>query len=321
MANSISELKKKRQDRFDKLKNKVENMDNNKGGNQDDRFWRPEVDKSGNGFAIIRFLDAPQGEELPYVRRWTHAVQGPNGWYIENCPTTIKKDCPLCAYSRRLWNSGIEDDKKIVRAQKRKLSYIANIYVIKDPANPETEGGVYLYKFGKKIFDKIKDKMEPEFEDETPENPFDFWEGSNFRLKMRNVDGYRNYDKSEFDAPSALFEDDGEIEKVWKSEYSLQEFVDESVFKPYSELKDRLDTIMGFDTAAAELYRPGDVVEQSPKTHETAEQKIHEKLDNPAPVAKPPKKENPKESSPFENVGTSDTNDDEDYFDDLVSKL
>lgn len=323
MPNSLSELKNKRKDRFDKLKNKVENMDKG-SNNQDDRFWKPEVDKSGNGFAVIRFLDAPQGEDLPYIRRWSHAFQGPNGWYIENSLTTLGQSDPISNYNRRLWNSGVDEDKKIVRAQKRKLSYISNIYVVKDSSNPENEGKVFLYRFGKKIFDKIKDKMEPEFEDETPENPFDFWEGSNFRLKIRNVDGYRNYDKSEFDSPSPLFDDDSEIEKVWKSEFPLQEFVDESAFKSYAELKERLDKVMGFDTESQELYRPGDVVSTSPKTHETAEEKIQEKLVNKkeAPVATPPKSEPQQTTDIYGDDSTKESSgDDDDYFDDLVSKL
>lgn len=323
MASTLSELKKNRKNRFDHLKDKVENMD--KGSNQkDERFWQPEVDKSGNGFAIIRFLDAPQGEDEPYVRRFSHAFQGPNGWYIENSLTTLGMPDPVSEYNRRLWNSGVDDDKKIVRSQKRKLSYISNIYVIKDPSNPENEGKVFLYRYGKKIFDKIKDKMEPEFEDENPENPFDFWEGSNFRLKIRNVEGYRNYDKSEFDNPSPLFDDDNKIEEIWQQEHSLQEFVESDAFKTYDELKQRLDKIMGFDTKAAELYRPGDVVETTPKTHETAEEKVQEELygkqqekeKNQRSEGMPGGFEEPKEDSESDSESSDD-----DFFDDLASKL
>lgn len=318
MPNDFSQLKKKRTERFDKLKNKVDKMESGGGRNEDERFWKPQVDQSGNGFAIIRFLDAPKGEDDPYVQLFSHAFQGPNGWYIENSLTTVGQKDPVSEYNRRLWNSGIESDKDIARNQKRKLSYIANIYVMKDPANPENEGKVFLYRFGKRIFDKIKDKMEPEFEDETPVNVFDFWEGANFRLKMRNVAGYRNYDKSEFDDPTAIFDDDSEIEKVWLQEHSLQEFRSDDNFKTYSELKARLDKVLGFDTAGPELHRPGDVVNQTPESHETAQEKLQAKIEH----------KNVDEEVPGFDVkndedeaDASDDSEDDDYYASLVDKL
>ena len=212
MSATLSELKQNRKNRFDSLRTKVDKMDSNQSNAADDRYWKPEVDNAGNGFAIIRFLDAPKGEDVPYQRPFTHGFQGPGGWYIENSLTTINQQDPISEYNRRLWNSGVESDKDIVRKQKRRLSYISNIYVVKDGSNPQNEGKVFLYRYGKKIFDKIKDMMEPQFEDETPVNVFDFWEGANFRLKIRQIDGYRNYDKSEFDSPTALFEGDADIE-------------------------------------------------------------------------------------------------------------
>ena len=165
------------------------------------------MDKTGNGYAVIRFHSAPDGEDLPWVKMYSHGFQGPGGWYIENSLTTIGQKDPVSEYNRTLWNSGNDKDKEIVRKQKRKLSYYANIYVVKDPANPANDGNVFLFKFGKKIFDKIMAAMQPYFEDETPINPFDFWQGANFKLKIRKVDGYWNYDKSEFDSPSALPDD------------------------------------------------------------------------------------------------------------------
>ena len=242
---SFSDLKKQSSlgSLTNKLVKEVEKM-NNSGGGADDRLWKPEMDKSGNGYAVIRFLPAPEGEDLPWVKLFSHAFQGPGGWYIENSLTTIGGKDPIGELNRELWNSGNESDKDIVRKQKRKLSFYANIYVVKDPANPQNEGGVFLYKFGKKIFDKIMDAMQPEFEDETPINPFDFWEGANFKLKIRKVDGYWNYDKSEFDNPSALFDNDGKIEEVWKSAYPLAEFSASTNFKSYEELKTRLDAVL-----------------------------------------------------------------------------
>jgi len=227
-----------------KLVKEVEKM-NNTGGGADDRLWKPEMDKSGNGYAVIRFLPAPDGEDLPWVKLFSHAFQGPGGWYIENSLTTIGQKDPLGELNRELWNSGNEKDKDTVRKQKRKLSFYANIYVVKDPANPDNEGKVFLYKFGKKIFDKVMEAMQPEFEDETPINPFDFWGGANFKLKLQKKDGFWNYDKSEFDSPSSLLEDDDALEALWKKEYSLTAFVAADQFKSYDDLKKRLDYVLG----------------------------------------------------------------------------
>jgi hypothetical protein len=224
------------------------------GSKDDTRFWQPEVDKSGNGMAIIRFLPAPavDGDDaLPWVRLFNHGFQGPGGWLIDNCLTTLSQACPVCEHNSVLWNSGIEANKEIVRKQKRKLSYYANVLIISDPKHPENEGQIRLFKFGKKIFDKISETMNPEFPDEKPVNPFDLWEGANFKLKIRNVEGYRNYDKSEFDSPEALFGgDDDKLEELWKKEYSLKEFLDAKNFKPYDQLKGRLDKVLGFEGGA-----------------------------------------------------------------------
>lgn len=225
------------------------------GSKDDNRFWQPEVDKAGNGMAIIRFLPAPSvdgDDALPWARTFSHGFQGPGGWFIDNCLTTLGEKCPVCEHNNTLWNSGIEANKDIARKQKRKLSYVANILVISDPKHPENEGQIKLFKFGKKIFDKISETMNPEFPDEQPVNPFDMWEGANFKLKIRNVEGYRNYDKSEFDSVTALFNgDDEKLEELWKKEFSLKDFTDKKQFKPYDQLKARLDKVLGFDGATA----------------------------------------------------------------------
>ena len=233
-----------------KLVKEVEKM-NNGSGNQDERLWKPEMDKTGNGYAVIRFLPAPDGEDLPWVKMYSHGFQGPGGWYIENSLTTIGGKDPVSEHNRELWNSGNEDDKTTVRKQKRKLSYYANIYVVKDPTNPANEGQVKLYKFGAKIFDKIMAAMQPEFEDETPINPFDFWQGADFKLKIRKVDGYWNYDKSEFAPAAPLLEDDDAMEAIWKKEYSLQALVAADQFKSYEDLKKRLDYVLGVKKPAS----------------------------------------------------------------------
>ena len=211
----------------------------------DERLWKPTMDKTGNGYAVIRFLPAPKGEDLPCVKLWNHAFQGPTGqWYIENSLTTLGNSDPVSEYNSKLWNSGIESDKEIARRQKRKLSYYSNIYVVSDTANPQNEGKVFLYRYGKKIFDKVTEAMQPPFPDTDPVNPFDFWEGANFKLKLRKVDGYWNYDLSSFDGPTKLLDDEDELENVWGSQYSLAEFTAASNFKTYDELKTRLDMVL-----------------------------------------------------------------------------
>ena len=226
-----------------KLVKEVEKMST--GGGGDDRLWKPEVDKTGNGYAVLRFLPAPEGEDIPWAKVYSHAFQGPGGWYIENSLTTTGGKDPVSEYNRELWNSGNESDKDVVRKQKRKLSYYANIYVVKDPTNPQNEGGVFLYKFGKKIFDKVMEAMQPEFEDETPINPFDFWQGANFKLKIVKKDGYWNYDKSEFDKVSPVLDDDDALEALWKKQYSLAAVTAPDQFKSYDDLKKRLDYVLG----------------------------------------------------------------------------
>jgi hypothetical protein len=224
----------------------------NKGGNSaDERLWKPEVDKAGNGYAVIRFLPAPDGEDLPWAKMYSHAFKGPGGWYIENSLTTNGGKDPVSELNTSLWNSGVESDKAIARDQKRKLSYYSNIYVVKDPANPDNEGRVFLYKFGKKIFDKVMSSMQPEFEDEEPINPFDFWQGADFKIKIKKVAGYWNYDSSEFARQAALLDDDDAMEAIWKKEYSLAELVDPSQFKSYDELKTRLNYVLGSSTPKA----------------------------------------------------------------------
>jgi len=227
-----------------KLVKEVEKMNNTSGG-ADERLWKPEVDKTGNGYAVIRFLPSPEGEEIPWAKMYSHAFQGPGGWYIENSLTTTGGKDPVSEHNRELWNSGNESDKDVVRKQKRKLSYYANIYVVKDPTNPQNEGGVFLYKFGKKIFDKVMEAMQPEFEDEEAINPFDFWQGANFKLKIKKVAGFWNYDSSEFDAVSPLLEDDDALEALWKKEYSLTALTAADQFKSYDELEKRLKYVLG----------------------------------------------------------------------------
>ena len=251
---SLSTLKKTNS--LDKLLNAVEteNKPQEKKSYVDERLWKPVLDKTGNGYAVIRFLPAVDGEDLPWAKVWNHAFQGPTGqWYIENSLTTLGNNDPVSELNSAYWNSGVESDKEIARRQKRKLQYFSNIYVVSDPKNPENEGKVFLFRFGKKIFDKCMETMQPAFEDETPVNPFDFWEGANFKLKIRKVDGYWNYDKSEFEAPSPLFDNDDAIEEVWKQQYALNEFTAPTNFKSYDELKTRLDMVLAGTTTVGNV--------------------------------------------------------------------
>ena len=295
---SISALRN--QNSLDKLLQQVQKDESpatEKKSYVDERLWKPNVDKSGNGYAVIRFLPAPKGEELPWVRVWNHAFQGPTGqWFIENSLTTLNQKDPVSEYNSQLWNSGVESDKEIARKQKRKLQYYSNIYVVSDPSNPENEGKVFLYKYGKKIFDKLMEAMQPAFEDETPINPFDLWEGANFKLKIRKVDGYWNYDKSEFESTSPLKGSDTELESIYNGEHSLADFVAPSNFKSYDELKARLDAVL-----------TGSVV-----TGKTAAQMVEEE-ETPAPTFK---------SEPTPQPASIDNEDDDamSYFEKLANE-
>ena len=265
MANSFASLKKSRNKSLDKLIEETSKLQEG-GGQQsngpDERVWKPTVDKAGNGYAVIRFLPEPKGEDLPWVRMFDHGFQGTGGWYIENSLTTINQKDPVSEYNSELWNNGTDAGKEQARKQKRRLKYFSNILVIKDPANPQNEGKVFLYQYGKKIWDKINDLMQPEFEDESPVNPFDFWEGADFKLKIRQVEGYRNYDKSEFDSPSELFDgDDDMLEKTYESIYSLQELVSPDKFKSYDELKQKLDKVLGLAGGSTQA-RPAAAIEE-----------------------------------------------------------
>ena len=268
----FSSLKRNRNS-FDKHTKAFESTTTNAEGSKkdkDERFWQPEVDKAGNGMAVIRFLPAPavDGDDaLPWARIWNHGFQGPGGWYIENSLTTLNQKDPVSEYNSILWNSGIEANKELARKQKRRLTYISNILVVSDPKHPENEGQIKLYKYGKKIFEKVSEAMNPEFADETPLNPFDFWEGANFKVKIRQVEGYRNYDKSEFDKPSALLDgDDAKLEELWKKEYSLKEFTDPKQFKSYDMLKAKLDKVLGLDGVAPVKTKAEDTILNTAKS-------------------------------------------------------
>ena len=246
----------KRSNSLDKLLNAVkeDNAPQEKKSYVDERLWKPELDKSGNGYSVIRFLPSPEGEDLPWAKVWNHAFQGPTGqWFIENSLTTIGQKDPVSEYNSKLWNSGVESDKEIARKQKRKLQYFSNILVVSDPKHPENEGKVMLFRYGKKIFDKMMEAMQPAFEDETPINPFDFWEGAEFKLKIRKVDGFWNYDKSEFSAPSPIADDESKIESIWKSQYSLAEFTSSSNFKSYDELSTRFHAVISGTTTVGNV--------------------------------------------------------------------
>ena len=240
---SFKEMKKNRMANLESLSKQVEKLAE-KPSYEDERIWKLERDKTGNGYAVIRFLPAAKDEDVPWVRIWTHGFKGPGGWYIENSLTTLGKDDPVSKANTALWNSGIDSDKNIARERRRKLNYYSNIYIVEDAANPQNEGKVMLFRYGKKIFEKITGVMNPEFKDETPLNPFDLWEGANFKIKMRQVDGFPNYDKSEFTESCPLVGDEKKLEEVWNQQYSLNEIIEEKNFKNYAELEARFNTVI-----------------------------------------------------------------------------
>ena len=267
---SFANLKSSRGSSIDKLVKAAEAVSTkteSKSGYGDDRFWKPTRDKAGNGYAVIRFLPAQDREDLPWVRYWDHGFKGPTGlWYIENSLTSIGQDDPVSESNGLLWNSGRDEDKAVARERKRRLHYVSNILVVSDPSNPENEGKVFLYKFGKKIFDKIMESMQPAFEDETPINPYDFWEGAEFKIKIRKVEGWVNYDKSEFAKPTALFDgDEDRLENVYGKLYSLQDFLKPENYKSYDELKSKMNKVLGIDAGAPSMDMPAmSVVNETP---------------------------------------------------------
>ena len=283
----FASMKKNAQSSIDKLSKEM-SKSSDKKNYDDDRFWSLERDKAGNGYAVVRFLPPVEGEDIPWVRLFSHGFQCKGGWMIENCPTTVGKKCPVCEANNELWNSGLESNKGIARDRKRKLSYIANILVVNDPTNRDNEGKVFLYKFGKKIFDKLQEAMNPTTPDETKINPFDFWQGANFKLKAHLESGYVSYEKSGFQAPSELFDgDDKRLESVWKTQHALQPFVTPDQFKSYEELKGRMDQVLKGgavegSAARAEDAEPEDFrskmkSKSAPVAEETPAKKSHSK--------------------------------------------
>jgi hypothetical protein len=311
----FKDLKSASKNSYQTLASEMDKMAKKSESYKDDRLWKAETDKTGNGYAEIRFLPAPDGEDLPWARVWSHGFRGPGGWYIENSLTTIGLKDPVSEMNNLLWESGSDKDKAIARDRKRRLSYISNVLVISDPKHPENEGKVFLFKYGKKIFEKIQGAMNPEFQDEKPMNPFDFWNGANFKLKIRQVDGYANFDKSEFSAPSALLGgDDAALEKLWKTQYSLKEFTDPKNFKSYDELKARLEQVLGGNiraTASDAVAKGG--AEKASFGDEDAAPARKPSLLSPPPTKKP---------APVKEAVKNDDDDTEDalsYFEKLAS--
>ena len=274
MSFSLADYNKSRKNQFEKLASQLTKQA--APGSSDDRYWKPDVDKAGNGYAVIRFLPPHPDEDYAWVQYWDHGFQGPGGWYIEKSLTTFNQKDPVAEYNSQLWNSGVDENKEVARKQKRRLHYVSNIYVVKDPTNPQNEGKVFLFSYGKKIFDKINDLMTPQFQDEEPINPFDLIEGSNFKMKIRQVEGYRNYDKSEFDSAGPLFdmEDEEKFNKVLAAIQPLKPIIDPSQFKTYAELKARLHRVLGwdqnqFEERAPKTERAADIKSAEPSSHKS----------------------------------------------------
>ncbi len=299
---SFANLKRSSGSSIDKLSKAVESM--NSGGSNyndgEDKYWKCEIDKSGNGYAIIRFLPTPpqDGDDgLPFIKYYDHGFQAIGGWYIEKSLTSIGQQDPISSYNTELWNSGIEANKDLARKQKRRLHYVSNVYIVKDPKHPENEGQTFYFRYGKKIFEKITQAMNPQFEDDKAFDPFDLWTGANFKLKIRKVDGYQNYDLSEFDSPGPLSDDDAELEAIWKKEHSLNEVIDPKNFKSYDELKSKLDRVLGLTSSTTRNV---------PTVEGVKQQRIQEKETQMEELIIPT------------SSGNIESEDDLDYFSDLL---
>lgn len=308
---SFNALKKNRSASIEKLTAAAQALGGGEGGSRqsDEKLWKPTVDKAGNGYAVIRFMPAPEGEDVPWARFWDHGFQGPTGkWYIEKSLTTIGQSDPVSELNSQLWNSGIDADKEQARKQKRRQHFVANVYIVSDPGNPANEGKVFMWEFGKKIWEKIMDVMQPQFQDEDPINPFDFWEGANFKLKIRKVEGYRNYDKSEFDSPSEFMDgDDDKLEAVYNQINSLSDYTDPKNFKSYDELKRKLDTVLGLGG-------------QSRTPMQTAESLMDDEDTTPAPKMREQSSAPIRERKAPVEVSDDDDEDTMSYFSKLASE-
>ncbi len=252
-TSSFSSFKKSESENFDKLRDQL-NKTKNGDRQNDDRFWQPDRGKDGNDYCVLRFLPAPPNEEVPYVKTLSYGFKGPGGWYIENSRGTIgEDDDPVDKMRRALYATGTEADKKIAQKYSRRTNFISNIEIIDYPKHPEMNGKQFLYRYGKKIFDKINDCYNPKFPDEPKFNPFNFWEGADFVLKVTTQDDFPNYDKSEFKTPAPhRGGGDAELEAIWKNLYSLQAFIDPSQYKPAKDLQKRLNKVLGLDTELPE---------------------------------------------------------------------
>ena len=278
---------------LDKLRAAMETASPSEGAKksyQDDTMWKPELDKTGNGYAVIRFLPTPEGEEMPWVSYFDHGFQGPGGWYIEKSLTTLNKKDPVSEYNTSLWNTGIEANKEIARKQKRRLHYVSNVYVVSDPKNPDNEGKVFKYRYGKKIFEALKEAISPAFEDENAINPFDLrGEGANFKIKIRKVDGYWNYDKSEFDSVAPLFDNEEQINQVFSQVHSLSAVIAPDEFKTYEELKEKLERVLGTVGSTSTAESVAEDLEEVPwsnvNTASTASEPVIESADTSAGVS------------------------------------
>lgn len=331
MSTNFTSLRKNRAANLEKLKQQVKS-EGQKGG-QDPRIWKLTVDpKTKIGFAVLRFLPPPVNEELSYVRFHEHGFKVGSNYYIENCPTTLGgKPCPVCKDNSKHWDTGLESEKNIARDRKRHQRFMSNVLIIKDPAHPENEGKVFLYKYGPKIYEKINDLLNPSDPSEPVINPFDFWEGCDFKLKSQALGDFQNYDKSSFSDPSELFEGDDEAkEEVWKQQYSLAEFVAEDKFKSYDVLEARFNDVINGRSSrpqtaedAIKAARPtaSDIDEVSgavDSDDETSSLKSKMRASKPAPKATPkaeaktPSKPAPKKAKSVDTDDDATTDDDDD---------
>ena len=302
---TVSRLRKNKIN-VQRLADELEKTSGAKKSYIDERFWKPTTDKGGNGFATIRFLPTlSEDDPVAWRRMFSHGFQGPGGWYLENCPTTLGDTCPLCQENTKLWDTGDNSKRNIARDRKRVLKYISYIYVVDDPSVPDNDGKVFLYKYGKKIYEKLNNLMIPEFPDEIPRNPFDIDDGCNFKLKIRKVDGYINYDKSEFAEPSILSTDDDFLDTILDQVKSLDEFTSKDNFKSYDDLKSRLTKVLGVEDRVE--------IEPTP-TYETVDDTpamVSESVSEPADAPKPTKSK--------ESRGESTSESDISYFEKLAN--
>ena len=271
---------------WNKLNQKQESQQAGQPVNADQRFYKPKFNKDGTFSAVVRFLPGPVkdgNEEISMIKKYSHYFSGPGGKYDEECLTTISQQCPVCDENKKCWDAG---DKQTSRTRARVNSGITNILVINDPQAPENNGKVFLYKFGKKIIEKINEAKKPTNPTKKAIEVFSYYEGANFYItgkKTVTAEGqkFTDYTSSSFESNPSAIGDDNYIESIDKQLHSVEEFIKPTNFKSYAALQELFSRVMGRSMA----QQPNPF--QTPAPQAPAQNAFQAQMSQPAPTPAP----------------------------------